>query len=252
MAKVGKKSVGGKGKAKDKLVAAGSKAGTKKGKVKGEKPKVMAQQAGGAASQQELATVDFWFDPLCPWTWIASRWMLEVEAVRPVKTLFHVMSLSVLNEGRDLPEEERAEMDAGWAPVRVVLGVAQQYGQEQQAALYTAMGTRIHLEQQGLGRDMIEGALGDVGLPVELADLGDTGDNDEALRASHHEGMDPVGDEVGTPVIHLNGVAFFGPLLSPRPKGEEAGRVFDAMVGLASYPGFFELRRTRTVDPIFD
>ncbi|SEQ04934.1 mycothiol-dependent nitroreductase Rv2466c family protein [Microlunatus flavus] len=205
-----------------------------------------------AASPSGTTTVDFWFDPICPWAWMTSRWMLEVEKVRPVRTVFHVMSLSVLNTGRDLPDTYREILDKGWAPVRVALAVEERYGQEQLRAFYTAVGTRIHNQQQGSGRDTLEAALRDVGLPTELADAGDVGDNDEALRASHHAGMDPVGQDVGTPVIHVGDVAFFGPVMSPAPKGDEAGRVFDGVLALASYEGFFELKRTRTVDPIFD
>jgi hypothetical protein len=209
-------------------------------------------EAGSPGLDQAVTTVDFWFDPKCPWAWMTSRWMLEVEKVRPVKTVFHVMSLSVLNQGRELSPDYQRGMDAGWAPVRVALAVEEQYGQEQLSAFYTAVGTRVHPQQEELNRTTLEKALSDVGLPPELVDAGDTGDNDDALRASHHAGMDAVGMEVGTPVIHVNDVAFFGPVISPAPKGEEAGRLFDAVLGLASYPGFFELKRTRTVDPIFD
>jgi hypothetical protein len=172
--------------------------------------------------------------------------------VRPVRTVFHVMSLSVLNQGRDLGEDYQRRSDAGWAPVRVALAVEQQYGQEQLSAFYTAVGTRVHPQHQELDRGTLEAALADVGLPPELADAGDTGDNDDALRASHHAGMDPVGMDVGTPVIHVGGVAFFGPVISPIPTGEQAGAMFDGVLQLASYPGFFELKRTRTVGPIFD
>lgn len=196
--------------------------------------------------------VHFWFDPGCPWAWMTSRWMLEVEKVRPVRTVFHVMSLAVLNQGRDLEPDYRAAMDRAWAPVRVCLAVDQQHGKEKLSEFYTALGTRFHPGKQERTKDTLVAALAEVGLPGELADAGDTDANDQALRASHHEGMDPVGDEVGTPVIHVGGVAFFGPVISPAPKGEQAGILFDGVKAAASYPGFFELKRSRTVGPIFD
>ncbi len=196
--------------------------------------------------------VDFWFDPVCPWAWMTSRWMLEVEKVRDVHTTFHVMSLSVLNEGRDLPEGYREMLDRSWAPVRIALGVEREYGSEKLREFYTAVSTRFHNNDEPRERATIEAALADVGLPVSLAELGETDEFDDALRASHHEGMDPVGDEVGTPVIHVNGMALFGPVISPAPKGEAAGDLFDGFVKVTAYPGFFELKRTRTVGPIFD
>jgi hypothetical protein len=230
-----------------------SSKGTKaSGHAKGAKAKGQKKNEAEAAVAVAPTTVDFWFDPRCPWAWLTSRWMLEVEKVRPVKTVFHVMSLSVLNQGREVSEDYQRSLDAGWAPVRVALAVEQHYGQEQLSAFYTAIGTRLHPQHEELNRGTIEAALTDVGLPPELADAGETGDNDDALRASHHAGMDPVGMDVGTPVIHVAGVAFFGPVMSPAPTGEEAGTVFDGVLQLASYPGFFELKRTRTVAPIFD
>ena len=202
---------------------------------------------------QEPTQLDFWFDPLCPWAWITSRWVLEVEKVRPVEARWHVMSLAVLNEGKDdMPERYQELMRQAWGPVRVCIAAEQKFGPEVLLPLYTALGTRFHHEKAERDRATIEAAIVEAGLPVELADAMDDESYDEALRASHKDGMDRVGYEVGTPVISVNGTSFFGPVVSPIPRGEDAARLWDGVLLVASTDGFFELKRSRTRDPIFD
>lgn len=206
----------------------------------------------------ERTTVDMWFDPICPWAWMTSRWLLEVEKIRPIDVRFNVMSLSVLNAGRDLPERYQKLMAEGWGPVRVCIAAAASAGPGVLRDLYTALGTRIHLGKYDLDEKLYTEALAEVGLDPALAGAASTDAWDEALRASHDAGMKPVGMDVGTPVIHAPGpvdgqtVAFFGPVVTPAPKGEAAGRLWDGVMLVAGTPGFYEIKRTRDIGPIFD
>jgi predicted DsbA family dithiol-disulfide isomerase len=199
----------------------------------------------------ERTRVDLWFDPLCPWAWMTSRWLLEVEKVRPIAPSFHVMSLAYLNQDKDIPEDYRKMLEPAWGPVRVAIAAAQAEGDHVLLPLYTALGNRIHLEGRSIDRQLIEEALEEVGLPTTLADAADSTAYDEELKKSHHAGMDQVGMDVGTPVIATEGVAFFGPVVTPAPKGEDAGRLWDGVLLVAGTPGFFEIKRTRDKGPDF-
>jgi hypothetical protein len=197
--------------------------------------------------------LDFWFDPICPWAWIASRWVLEAAQVRDLDAHWHVMSLTVLNSGRDeLSDTYKELLKTAWGPVRICIAAEEEFGPEVLLPLYTALGTRFHHEKLPRERATYEAALIEAGLPIRLADAADSEEFDKRLIESHHEGMDAVGQDVGTPVIHTQGTAFFGPVVTPIPRGEAAGRLWDGVVLVAGTDGFFELKRSRDRDPIFD
>ncbi|ROR73909.1 DsbA family protein [Bogoriella caseilytica] len=196
-------------------------------------------------------TAEFWFDPICPWAWMTSRWMLEVEQVRDVSVTWNVMSLAVLNEGQDLDEGYRALMDRAWGPARVINAARELHGQDVVEPLYTAVGTRIHPGGQKDWDAVLTAALEEVGLPAELARYAHSDELDDALRASHERGISLVGDDVGTPVVAVEGVAFFGPVVTPAPRGEAAAKLWDGCLLVAGTPGFYELKRSRTQGPDF-
>ncbi len=205
-----------------------------------------------ASPDQAGQVADFWFDPVCPWAWMTSRWIGEVEKVRDIAVRWHVMSLSVLNERRDLSPEYRALMDRAWGPVRVVVAAATEHGPEHVKPLYDAIGIRLHPGARTDYDAVLAEALAEVGLPVELAAAATSESYDTDLRASHAEGIALVGEDVGTPVVAFNGTAFFGPVVTPAPRGEAAGRLWDGVVLVAATTGFYELKRTRRQGPVFD
>jgi len=200
---------------------------------------------------------DFWFDPMCPWAWITSRWMLEVERIRDVHVRWHVMSLAILNEGQDVPPEYADAMAHAWKPVRVIVAAEAQHGSEVVLPLYTAMGTRLHPEGRTDYDTIIRESLAEVGLPESLADAGEGSEFDAALHESHNRGIGLVGQAVGTPVIAVPGpdgapIAFFGPVVTPMPLGDAAGQLWDGTLLVAGTPGFYELKRSREAAPQFD
>lgn len=193
---------------------------------------------------------DFWFDPSCPFAWATSRWIGEVEKVRNITVEWHIMSLAMLNENNEsLPDEYKAHMEKAWGPVRVIVAAEQANGKAIVKPLYDAMGTEIHVNKNQDYADVIAKSLAAVGLPASLADAANTTDYDAILRVSHEDGINRVGQDVGTPIVAFNGTAFFGPVITRIPRGEDAGRMWDATVTLAEFPYFFELKRSRTEAP---
>jgi 2-hydroxychromene-2-carboxylate isomerase len=209
-----------------------------------------------AADTQDREEMQFWFDPLCPWAWITSRWMLEVEKVRPVTVDWRIMSLAYLNlvqhEGKGLNEEYLERMAKAWGPIRVVAAAAAEAGPGVLGPLYTAIGTRFHNEGRREDPAVIPEALAEVGLPASLAAAAGSTEFDDAIKKSHNEAFDEVGIDVGTPVIRIRGKALFGPVITPAPKGEAAGELWDGLVLVSKADGFFELKRSRNRKPSFD
>lgn len=197
----------------------------------------------------EKQHVDFWFDPLCPWAWMTSRWMEEVVQIRDVEVNWRIISLGILNENNP-DNHHRGHIESMWM-VRVIEAAAQAHGDEYYKLLYDAMGTRRHPGGMEDELEIITESLAKVGLPAKLADAKDSEDYDAALRTSTEAAQAVAGQDIGTPCIAVNGVGFFGPVFTPAPKGEEAGKVWDGALALASYPGFYEIKRGREKGPDF-
>jgi 2-hydroxychromene-2-carboxylate isomerase len=196
--------------------------------------------------------VDLWVDPLCPWAWMTSRWILEVSRLRPIDLRWHVMSLSVVNEGRELTPSYRALMDEAWGPVRVLAAAARRHGEGVVRPLYDALGTRRHPGGRTDTAAIVAESLAQVGLPADLAQAADDDAWDADLRASTAQALALVGNDVGTPVVAIDGVGFFGPVVTPAPRGDQALAMFEGLALMTSVPGFYELKRSRTQGPIFD
>ena len=195
---------------------------------------------------------EFWFDPICPWAWMTSRWILEVTKVRPIDVKWNLFSLAHLNRDKELPEDYKSKLIKSWHTTRVIAGAQRMKGEAITLPLYTAISSRIHIGKREVEPTLFEEALQEVGLPRELSQTMNDENLDSVIIESHERGITLVGNDVGTPIISVNGAAFFGPVISPAPKGEAAGKLWDGVVGVASYPGFFEIKRSRTVGPIFD
>jgi 2-hydroxychromene-2-carboxylate isomerase len=198
-------------------------------------------------------TVDMWFDTLCPWAWMTSRWLVEVEKVRDVSVNWNVMSLYYLNKDRSHISAEYLDYaKKALGPLRIIVGAEKIHGPAIKGELYTAFGEEIHLRKAKFSPELNMKVLSQLSYGQGLAELAEDESLDELILASHNLGLAKVGEDVGTPIVSMGDVAFFGPVISPAPKGEEAGKLFDGVFAVASYPGFFELKRTRTAKPIFD
>ena len=202
--------------------------------------------------QTTRQVADFWFDPICPWAWVTSRWMLEVAQVRPVDVRWHVMSVALLNKDREPSPDHAAATQRALGPVRLLAAAREQHGEQVVLPVYTALGERFHLRGAPNEAETWESALAEVGLPTSLTGAATDPSWDEAVAASHEEGMAPVGTDVGTPVIHVGTAAFFGPVVSAIPRAEAAGQLWDGVVAVTVTPGFFELKRSRAGRPTFD
>jgi len=199
----------------------------------------------------EKVKVDIWFDPICPFAWITSRWILETAKVRDIDPQWNVMSLSYLNKDLEVDEAHADAFGKAWGPVRVVAAIMAQHGNDATLRFYNAIGERVHIKKEKVSDELIAAALAEAGLPAELLAIAHDESWDAPMIASHQRAIDLVGNDVGTPVVALNGVGYFGPVISPAPKGEDAGRLWDGLSAIMSVPGFFELKKARTVGPIF-
>ncbi|NJC73531.1 DsbA family protein [Planosporangium thailandense] len=196
-------------------------------------------------------TVTAFVDPSCPFAWITSRWLMEVARLRPITLRFEVMSLAVINEHRELEPWYREFNDRAWGPARVCAAAVARHGHEALTTLYPALGRRIHDEGDKDFDSVIPAALAEAGLPGDLSQVAHTTDADDHMRASTARARQLVGEDLGVPTVVVDDVAFFGPVLSRIPRGDEALRVFEGARLLAGCRAFTELKRARTDDLSF-
>jgi protein-disulfide isomerase-like protein with CxxC motif len=213
---------------------------------------MLIETEGSERLEMNRDRAEFWFDPICPWAWMTSRWILEVTKVRPIEVKWNLFSLAHLNRDKELSEDYKSKLIKSWQTTRVIAAAQRLKGDEITLPLYTAISSRIHIGKRDVDQPLFEEALSELGLPTELANSASDETLNEFIIESHERGIKLVGNDVGPPIISVNGTAFFGPVISPAPKGEAAGKLWDGVLGVASYPGFFEIKRSRTVGPIFD
>jgi 2-hydroxychromene-2-carboxylate isomerase len=190
--------------------------------------------------------IEFWFDPTCPFTWRTSRWAREVERAGEATIEWKVMSLGILNEGREIPEEYREGMVRGARFLRALVATEELGGSDAVGRLYDALGAHLYDEDEGLADDVLLRSVSDAGLDGSVADAADDETRDAAVRASHEEGQRRVGTESGSPITAYDGgPAFFGPVVAPAPTGDDATTLLTAMASLSKVGAFSEVKRSR-------
>lgn len=205
-----------------------------------------------SATEQRVESIEFWFDPVCPWAWMTSRWMTEVSETLGHEVTWRPFSLAILNENNDDDAHHEAHQRS-FSLGQALAATQRDHGNEAVWKLYTELGNRIHLEGREDTAEVLGEAVEAAGLPESIAQTAtfDHDDSASRLRESTEAGITAVGPGVGIPIISINGKTFFGPVVTPRPKGEDAINLWNALYYATQTPGFYELKRGREVGPDF-